>query len=746
MLKGIRGKLKKLNSMTSDELRFRLREAFNVLIELIVFRANLDHLSGYSVIKKECNTEQGRNFKAQNLSQSNNGNRDLFFLETYSRQSRRKLIDEHFDYNQWISQADQILNGEFELLGRSVYLNTTGNWHIDPIENGKWPKVFYAFVKKFNRIKNWDIKYIWELNRHQYLIVLGKAYWLTGNPIYAKKVVEIIDSWIDENPYNQGVNWTSSLELAVRSISWVWAYFFCKDSTYLTDQFCHKYRKSLYEHATYIERHLSYYSSPFNHLVGEAAALHLLGSLFSDFDNGERWERLGWSILADRIDDQFYEDGLCVEQAFFYHHFTLGFYLHSIFLRRINKKNISSHVLSKIEKALNISMHLTKPDGTLPMVGDVDNARSLFFNLHHCWDFRGFLSLGAILFNRPDFKCRSISCSEEMLWICTNNEINQYKNMNVEKPTSTSIAFYKSGYFIMRDCWHKRSNYVCFDSGRIAEGLSESNLVSAAHGHADSLSFDLSVKGKPIIIDSGFFTYFGNVDWHKYFRCEEAHNTVLIGNHRQAEYCGRLKWRKVTHPQLLSWHSEETYDTVEGSILHKGGAKHLRQLVYVKNQFWFIRDFVATPDTKSKIRSFLHFSPDIDLVVNRKRCEMVASIGRIGLYIKYLRKVELIVEKGGEEPSSGFIANGYGIKSPAYKVTFLWKDHESEEYFPLILIPFDRDKDSIAIKILNQSGNNKILDVRLMINRVAYVISMGNHDKTCFSINERKLSIRAPNI
>ena len=83
--------------------------------------------------------------------------------------------------------------------------------------------------------------------------------------------------------------------------------------------------KSICEHGFHIAHHLSYYSSPYNHLVGEAAGLHMIGSLFPQLKTAQYWEQLGWSILESNIDQQFFSDGMCVEQATFYHHFTWVF-------------------------------------------------------------------------------------------------------------------------------------------------------------------------------------------------------------------------------------------------------------------------------------------------------------------------------------------------------------------------------------------------------------------------------------
>ena len=68
-----------------------------------------------------------------------------------------------------------------------------------------------------------DHKIIWELNRHQHWLRLGRASWLTGRPQYAAAMIEQLESWLAANPPLVGVNWASMLEIGLRSISWTWA-------------------------------------------------------------------------------------------------------------------------------------------------------------------------------------------------------------------------------------------------------------------------------------------------------------------------------------------------------------------------------------------------------------------------------------------------------------------------------------------------------------------------------------------
>ena len=625
----------------------------------------------------------------------------LFFTQSYKKNERLLQMKEHLDCHKWIQEADGILNGNLTLLGKKVDPDCGSNQ--DPINHAAWPKKFYKDVKKSHEIQDCDIKYIWELNRHQYLIVLSKAFWVTGEEKYAEKVFSIIQKWISENPYNTGVNWTSSLELAVRAISWIWCWFLCREAKTLTLNLHFKITKSLYEQGYYIDRHLSYFSSPYNHLIGEAAGLHMIGCFLSMIDKGKYWEKKGWTILENQVENQFHPDGMCVEQASFYHHFTLGFYIQAIMMQNLKGEKISEHVFSRIEKAIEFSIYLTKPDFSLPMIGDIDSARSIYFTSKHSWDFSGLLAIGSVLFNRPDFKNQARLYPEEVFWMLDNDELSRFISMQPEQPQQTSKAFKASGYYILRDSWEKDSHYLCFDCGKVAAGLSEGPVPSAAHGHADALSFELSAFAKPFIVEGGFYTYFGDIEWHKYFRHEEAHNTVQIDDLRQAEYAGRLTWQNVKNPVLKKCGFHGDHDRLIGCLNLNEDVSHTRQIVYVREQFWIVNDIVknSSPVKIKEIKSFLHFHPLVDIDIDQTDRTITATSGNTGVLIKFFAETKIFKEKGGQKPSCGWTASGYGIKNESWVVELSWmdsiKNSSNINIFSFAIIPWKNNCRNIRI-------------------------------------------------
>jgi hypothetical protein len=127
-------------------------------------------------------------------------------------------------------RADRILAGKYDLLGyRGLRFGrltpgctTLPDWSLDPVNNRRPPHAFWSSVPYLDAACG-DHKIIWELNRHQHWLVLGRAFWLTGERRYRERFLAELGSWLRSNPPLTGVNWSSMLEVALRSLSWLWA-------------------------------------------------------------------------------------------------------------------------------------------------------------------------------------------------------------------------------------------------------------------------------------------------------------------------------------------------------------------------------------------------------------------------------------------------------------------------------------------------------------------------------------------
>ncbi len=170
-----------------------------------------------------------------------------------------------------------------------------------------------------------DIKYVWEPNRFQHLSALAFA---ANAEEHTDYIVRSLDSWLDANPYLSGVNWTSSLELAERIISWALLYPRIADQVARDQDFRRRWLDSIYLHLSRITRKLSLYSSANNHLIGELVGLFVGSSCFDFWPECRRLAHARAQKLLEReIRLQVGEDGVNREQAMSYHLFTMELFL-----------------------------------------------------------------------------------------------------------------------------------------------------------------------------------------------------------------------------------------------------------------------------------------------------------------------------------------------------------------------------------------------------------------------------------
>ncbi len=565
--------LRKIRRMSGHELSARSRALFTQLCEEAGHRLGVERNPDVDL-----STEAG----------------DTSFKDPWiGPDEQQAVVDElrahHQRYvKEILDEADGLCRHEFPLFGMVARYGENVRWQDDPVSGKPWPSEFHTRVRIFdgNNSDHGDVKYVWELNRHQFLPVLGKAYRLTKDEKYAWAGLSLIDSWIDANPFNVGINWTSALEVAVRSLSWCWACALFEGSETLTSARRRRILGSLSQHARYIERHLSFYFSPYNHLIGEATALFVIGSLVPALRSAAHWRDRGWAILKAEMPKQYHADGGTVEQATGYHHFTLGFHLHAMLVKRHMEGDSGGRMWTDLEHAIEFSLHMMRPDGSMPMVGDGDEGKAISLVQPDLWDFRVFLALGAVLFGRGDFKKLGGALPADAAWLVGTSGWRRHQALKESLPDGTSRALTASGYYIMRSGWDRQAHYLGFDCGELAAGVSTQDTPSAAHGHADTLSIEVSSFGEPLLVDPGFWTYNGTAEWHRYFRETEAHNTVVVDGRSQAEFRGRLKWSHAPQAEAHEWITLGALDYADGS--HSGYQRlsspvtHRRTVVFLK--------------------------------------------------------------------------------------------------------------------------------------------------------------------
>ena len=208
----------------------------------------------------------------------------------------------------------------------------------------------------------------WELNRHQRFLTLAKAYRMTGQRRFADEIFAQWEHWHRENRYPSGVNWARSLEVAFRSLSWLWAYYLLGDAAARRAGFREEFLRSISVHGRCIERYISTYFSPNTHLLGEAVALFFIGMLCPELPSADRWKNLGWQITLQEAQRQVRPDGLHFEQSLYYHVYAIDFFLHTRVLAARNGVTIPADYDATLERMLN-ALAVVGRIGVVPRLG-----------------------------------------------------------------------------------------------------------------------------------------------------------------------------------------------------------------------------------------------------------------------------------------------------------------------------------------------------------------------------------------
>ncbi len=428
-----------------------------------------------------------------------------------------------------VAEADQACAHVFDLLGSGpTLLGKKIDWHVDFKTGHRWnPKTYYKRIRPAPYPGGYDIKVPWELSRCQHFVRLGQAYWITGDEKYAREFVAQVSDWIKSNPWPWGVNWACTMDVAIRAVNWLWGYHFFKESPCLTDEFLIAFYKSLLTHGRHIWRNLENQGAfTNNHYLADLVGLIHLGILCPEFREAEEWRDFGLRELWREMFKQVYPDGVSFEASIPYHRLVTEFFLYTVILCRRNDIAVPDEVMARLEKMLEFVMYYTKPDGTVPLIGDGDNGRLVRLKAwdppEREWqDHRYLLAIGAVLFQRQDFTQAAGDQWEEAIWLLGESAVTLHEN-TVQSGGSLlnlpSQEFPYGGLYILR----QPGAYMVLNRG------SNSKNGRGAHRHNDVLSFELFVNRISWIVDPGTYTYTGDFSARNVFRSTAYHNTPRV--------------------------------------------------------------------------------------------------------------------------------------------------------------------------------------------------------------------------
>lgn len=509
------------------------------------------------------------------------------------------------------NRADRILAHRFDLLGfTDLEYGDPIRWHLDAVHSKDAPdKPFYR-VPYLDFEAVGDSKITWELNRHQHPVTLAKAYRLTEDRRYANEIFAQWRDWHASNPYPRGINWASSLEVGFRSLSWMWMYYLLDGTGTFPSNFRREWLRAQALNGRHLERYLSTYFSPNTHLLGEGVALFFLGTLCPELSSAKRWKELGWKTIVEESQRQVNGDGFHFEQSTYYHVYALDFFLHAAMLSSRNQPASANEVEALeavIEKMLNALAQLCG-SGPPPRFGDDDGGRVFDPARNRAEHLLDPFALGAILFNRGDFKALAGDLREETIWLTGAEGVERWDRLESKPAPARSAALPDAGLFVMATS----AGNLMIDGG-------SSVGQSRGHDHADALSVCLHSGGRPLLIDPGTCEYVGRGGKRNRFRGTAMHNTLCVDGCDQAEPDRSFSWKQHFDCRAEQWIAGESFDLFVGS--HDGYQRlpspvlHRRWIVALKSGalnsgIFLVRD-QALGNAVHQIDIAWHLSPDL---------------------------------------------------------------------------------------------------------------------------------------
>ncbi|HEY6346512.1 MAG TPA: alginate lyase family protein [Bryobacteraceae bacterium] len=560
-------------------------------------------------------------------------------------------------------RAEEILHGRYRLLGLNLELEREPRWRKDPVSGVETGLPYFRRVPFLDASRVGDHKFVWELNRHQHLTLLAQAFVVCERKDFFEELLRQWESWVDQNPFQRGINWASALEVSIRALAWIWIYHLTGDR--MTALQRRRFLEELYWHGRHLEINLSVYFSPNTHLLGEAVALHCLGTLLPVLPRSARWAELGGRVVRNELRRQVQADGAHFEQSVYYHVYALDlFLLHYILDRRGQELH---RILELMAEYLDATIG---PQCRLPLIGDDDGGRLFFPCVLPEHYGRATLATCGQLLGRPEWAKDPGDAQRQAIWWlgpATQAESLQTAGRGAKRMRDSGEVIAR-GEFVVRESLegHVRGvneTRLFSDSGTVVWSRGEFwvliqaggfGALRAGHSHSHALSVIARLGDEDLLIDPGTFTYTGEPRWRRWFRSSAAHNTVRVNGLDQAPQSGPFSWTGKPAVAIELWQPSPREPRLAACCRYHGAeVRHRRYFALSGEDVLFVLDEIRGP-RRATCEQFWHPGGAVQQLSERAF--------RIGSRAQLVLTHPASLEEGGE---NSWRSRAYGQKESA---------------------------------------------------------------------------------
>jgi uncharacterized heparinase superfamily protein len=390
------------------------------------------------------------------------------------------------------------------------------------------------------------------------------------------KHCELVNQWINENPPGVGNGW-EPYPISLRVVNWIKWFLLHGNATEGQLASLALQVKVLYQS---LETHLLG-----NHIFTNAKAL-LFSGLYFKSDEADQWLACALSLLDREIPEQILEDGGNFELSPMYHAAITADFLDIISLLRAYRDDrtcwLEEECKKRVFEMLQWLAVMTHPDGYVSLFNDAAT------------DISPTLAQLVLTAKANDIAIPSFNQNT-----LTYLESSGFFRLNLEEAA------------LIGDIGHVGPDYI------------------PGHAHADTLSFELSLFGRRLIVNSGTSLYGKSAERVRQ-RGTAAHSTVVIDGENSSEVWGGFRVARRAKPfdVLIDKISNTIRCSHDGYKRLSGQPIHTRQWCCEKRSV-MISDWVTGQFKSAEARYHLHPAWVYEFADNLLLCKFEDKIAKI---------------------------------------------------------------------------------------------------------------------
>lgn len=472
-------------------------------------------------------------------------------------------------------------NFKYHLQGFHVLQDKTDvDFHLDAISGRRVGGLMPSKLIKFRNVPNFDIKFIWDVSRFQFMSEVLDAYGI--NEVSKDIFLRNLKSFRSSNRPYFGPNWMCTMDVAIRGVNIVYycealgsnlAFSASEQST--ISEILHNHYRFIYANLEWKKEGRG------NHYLSNLCGLIILGgTLQMDEQDSKKFE-FAVNEFIKEVRLQFLQDGAYFENSTAYHRLALEMvfytlkYMHAYDLKSnghllscvnfeqlgyapLSFKNLIDREFSEmLGKAAIFCNSITLDDGSFIQIGDNDSGRFIIRDAIYMESFKGHFRNDNISLSNytivQEIQSSTFACKEDSLR--TNSFLHSQVTTNDREFTEVGCTSFETEVMTQPEVsifpnfglivWKSGNTSISFRCGY--------SHIKMSHAHEDQLSITIRSSRKFLLFDKGSYTYNRSQKERTRYQSSEAHFVPYFKDLRQGNQLSTFQFSYNGHFELLRY-------------------------------------------------------------------------------------------------------------------------------------------------------------------------------------------------